>query len=363
MSDKEVNVTHYHLLVGTYTEGSSKGIHHFRLNCVPFECHEWSLTLADSPSYLALSADCARIYATHEIGADKEGWVSSYRLDEQTGQLQVISTLPTKGTDPCHVAASPQDRFLFISNYSSGSLSVVPCDRHGQLHDPVAVVTYGGGSGAVPERQQGAHVHFAAVAPDQHHLVVCDLGNDCLYSYPLDDTAEGNPLDLARCQRIELPHGSGPRQVKFSRCGRFAYVMGELDGHVYVFDYNDGALCLRQCVALAEAWEKEEHGGSELVISADGRFLYASNRGDFDEIVVFALDEQLGTLHRIQRIDTQGVMPRYFNITPDGRYVVVCNQGSGSLQLFDRDEVSGYLSHMRQCAFLDQPACALLLER
>lgn len=355
-------MTHYHLLVGTYTSGSSsKGIHHFRLECAPFACQEWALTPADNPSYLALSADGKRIYATHEIGADKEGWVSSYRIDMSTGSLQIISSVPTKGMDPCHVAESPQGRFLFVSNYSSGSLAVVPSDYDGQLHDPVALVIYGGGSGAVSDRQQGAHVHFAAVTPDQLYLVVCDLGNDCIYRYPLDETRDGNPLALGEMQRIELPRGSGPRQVKFSPCGRFAYVMGELDGCVYLFDYNGGDMRLRQYVALADAWGDQEHGGGELALSSDGRFLYASNRGDFDEIAVFALDGQLGTLRRIQRLDTEGVMPRHFDITPDGGYVLVCNQGSGTLQLFDRDEQSGYLSHMQQCAFVDQPACVLLL--
>ncbi|BBG29648.1 lactonase family protein [Zymobacter palmae] len=356
-------MTHYHLLLGTYTSGSSsKGIHHFRLECAPFQCREWALTPADNPSYLALDEEGEHVYATHEIGADREGWVSSYRLEAHTGMLQVISTVPTKGSDPCHVAVSPQRRFLFVSNYSSGSLAVVPCDRHGQLHDPVAVITYGGGSGAQPERQQGAHVHFAAATPDKRYLLVCDLGNDCMYRYPLlDESGDGCPLALDKVQRIELPRGSGPRQVKFSPCGRFAYVMGELDGCVYLFDYQDGDLRLRQYVLLAESWGEQEHGGGELAISSDGRFLYASNRGDFDEIAVFALDEEQGTMRRIQRLKTEGVMPRHFEITPDGGYVLVCNQGSGTLQLFDRDEHSGYLTHMQQCAFVDQPACALLL--
>lgn len=355
-------MVHYHLLVGTYTSGSSsKGIHHFRLCCEPFECHEKALTPAASPSYLAFDADNARVYAAHEVGADQEGWVSSYRLDKHTGALQIIGTVPTKGTDPCHVAVSPQGKYLFVSNYSNGVLTVIPCDANGQLHDPVVVVAYGGGSGAVPERQRGAHIHFAGVTPDQHYLVVCDLGNDCLYCYPLDEDCTSQPLDLAQERRITLPYGSGPRQVKFSRCGRFAYVMGELDGCVYMFDYHEGEWHLRHHSSLADVWEKEEHGGGELVVSAEGNFLYASNRGDFDEIVVFAIDRQSGALKRIQRVSTQGVMPRYFDITPDGRHLVVCNQQSGSLQLFKRDETSGCLSHMQQCAFIDQPACALLL--
>lgn len=353
---------HYHLLVGTYTSGSnSKGVHHFRLECAPFRCQEWALTPADNPSYLALSSDGRRVYATHEIGADQEGWVSSYRLNAPTGVLHMISSMPTKGSDPCHVAESPQGRFLFISNYSSGSLAVVPVDSDGHLHDPVAVVVYGGGSGAVSDRQQNAHIHFATVTPDHQYLLVCDLGNDCLYRYPLDESLSKNPLALGEVQRIELPRGSGPRQVKFSPCGRFAYVMGELDGSVYLFDYNAGEMLLRQYVTLADAGGEEEHGGGELALSTDGRFLYASNRGDFDEIAVFALDEQQGTLRRIQRLSTQGVMPRHFDITPDGRYLLVCNQGSGTLQLFDRDKQSGHLSHMQQCAFVEQPACALLL--
>lgn len=355
-------MTHYLLLVGTYTaDGGSQGVHHFQLECAPFECREWALTPAENPSYLALSADGTRVYATHEIGAEKEGGVSSYRLNAQTGTLQVIGSVPTKGADPCHVTASPQGRFLFVSNYSSGSLAVVPCDSDGQLYDPVAVISYGGGSGAVPDRQQGAHVHFATITPDQRHLLVCDLGNDCVYSYPFDESRAHSPLALGEVQRIALPHGSGPRQVKFSPCGRFAYVMGELDGGVYLFDYAEGTLRLRQQVMLAEAREEEEHGGGELAISADGRFVYASNRGDFNEIAVFAVNPQNGTLRRIQRIDTQGVLPRHFEITPDGSYMLVCNQGSGTLQLFDRDEYSGCLSHMQQCVFLDQPACALLL--
>lgn len=357
-------MTQYHLLVGTYTSGSSsKGIHHFRLDCAPFDCREWALTPADDPSYLALSRDGTRVYATHEVGGDREGWVSSYRLNAHTGMLQAISTVPTRGADPCHVAVSPSGRFLFVSNYSSGSLAIVPCDPHGQLHDPVAVISYGGGSGAVPDRQAGAHVHFSAATPDERYLLVCDLGNDCVYRYPLDESCGeyGNPLALRQVLRIELPRGSGPRQIKFSPCGRFAYVMGELDGCVYLFDYHEGDLCLRQYVLLAESWGAQEHGGGELALSSDGRFLYASNRGDFDEIAVFSLHEKQGTMRRIQRLKTEGIMPRHFEITPDGGYVLVCNQGSGTLQLFDRDEYSGYLTHMQHCGFLDQPACALLL--
>lgn len=356
-------MSQYHLLIGTYTSGSSDGIHHYQLDCAPFACRDAALTAADSPSYLALSPCGDFVYAAHEMGADREGWVSSYRLNSDTGELRWVSAVPVKGSDPCHVHPSPDGRYLYVSNYSSGSLTILPRSNSGHLAAPLMVVSYGGGSGAVPSRQVGAHVHFATTVPDGRYLVVCDLGNDCLYCYPLQPGCESRPLALDRVKRVALPHGSGPRQVKFSPCGHFAYVMGELDGCVYLFDYDDGRFTLKQSTVLAEVWEQEAHGGGELALSPDGRFLYASNRGDFNEIVVFALQAKAGRMARIQRIPTLGVMPRHFDITPNGRYLLACNQGSGSLQLFDRDEVNGMLSHMQECVFVDQPACALLLPR
>ena len=177
-------MSQYHLLVGTYTSGSSDGIHHFCLNCAPFECLDSSLTTAENPSYLALSPCGHYVHATHEVGADKEGSVSRYRLDAATGALTLINTIFTRGSDPCHVHAAPDGQHLFVSNYASGSLTIVPCSAQGYLQAPLAAVAYGGGSGAVPSRQGAAHVHFSTTAPDGRYLVVCDLGNDCLYCYP-----------------------------------------------------------------------------------------------------------------------------------------------------------------------------------
>lgn len=351
----------YHLLVGTYTEGHSRGIHRYRLRCEPFSCHEQHFTPADSPSYLTRSHHDDVVYAVHEVGADRPGTVSAFRFDPVSGELSYRNTVTTGGADPCHVHESVEGHFIFVSNYSGGSLAVIPRASSGTLGDPLQVLQYGGGSGTVPSRQQGAHIHFSVTSPDGRFLFICDLGNDCLYQYPLDEHNSRSPLDLNALKRITLPFGSGPRQIKFSASGQHAYVMGELDGCVYVFDYKNDTLVLRHHMSLAEAGSDDEHGGGELILSDDDRHLYASNRGSFDEIVTFAIHPGDGTLRRLQRVSTEGIMPRHFDMTPDGRHLLVGNQASGTIELFDRDPVNGQLSHAQQQVLIDQPACVLLI--
>lgn len=350
----------YHVLVGTYTAGCSRGIHRYRLRCEPFTCHEQYFTPADSPSYLILSRHEDIVYAVHEVGPERPGEISAYGFDPVSGVLSYRNTVTTGGADPCHVHESPDGKFVFVSNYSGGSLAVIPRDDSGTLGAPLQVIQYGGGSGAVPSRQVGAHVHFAITSPDGRFLFVCDLGNDCLYRYPLNEHNARAPLDLNGLQRIALPFGSGPRQVKFSASGQQAYVMGELDGCIYTFDYCEGALTLRHRIALAEAGCDESHGGGELILSDDDQYLYASNRGTFDEIVTFAINAD-GSLRRQQRVSTEGIMPRHFDMTLNGRHLLVGNQESGTIELFDRDPVNGQLSHAQQQVLIDQPACVLLI--
>ena len=81
---------------------------------------------------------------------------------------------------------------------------------------------------------------------------------------------------------------------------------------------------------------------SEIKLSPDARFLYVSNRGD-DSLAIFrVLDD--GGLERSGLVPTGGRFPRHFAISPCGRAVIVANQDSGHIRVFDRDVATGDLT-------------------
>jgi 6-phosphogluconolactonase len=85
-------------------------------------------------------------------------------------------------------------------------------------------------------------------------------------------------------------------------------------------------------------------GCAALRISADGRFLYATNRGDFQSLSVFAVDGARGTLELIQTRPSGGRGPRDLVLDPTGHFVLVANQDSGTVAVFRRDQETGLLS-------------------
>jgi 6-phosphogluconolactonase len=81
-------------------------------------------------------------------------------------------------------------------------------------------------------------------------------------------------------------------------------------------------------------------------VSADGRFIYASNRVDVGDgdMAVFAIHPASGQLTPIQHIDSGGHTPRNFDIDPTGQWMVVTNHGSNNAQIFRIDKKAGTLT-------------------
>lgn len=150
--------------------------------------------------------------------------------------------------------------------------------------------------------------------------------------------------------------------MRFDPNGRFAYLIGELDGEIDVLAYADGELTEVQSVNMApEGGDGVKHGGAEVQVSPDGRFLYASNRGSQDEIVIYAIDRHSGALTPVGRTPTQGHTPRHFTIDPSGRYLLVGNQDSGHIAVFARDAESGLLTPTAERIEVDDPSFLLMV--
>ncbi len=339
------------LLVGCYTGGECRGIGRYRFDPGQGRIQPEPLEViaTDNPSWLTLSADGRWLFAVNENGPaspDPVGRASSFALAHGEGRSRPLSRANSLGDDPAHASLSGDGRYLFVSNYSGavspgGSLAVLPIDARGRLQAGVQVLSHRA-SQADPKRQQGPHVHAAVSAPDGRHVFAADLGADRVHAYRYDPARSAErPLLAAQEPFLQLPPGSGPRHLVFAADGRHAYLSLEMSGEVAVLAHADGRLRIVQTLALDP--QGREAAAAAVHLSADGRFLYASNRGEDNHIVVYAVDPADGRLSLLQRRSSEGRGPREFALAPDGRHLIVANQHSGSLVVIARDPHSGLL--------------------
>ena len=340
------------LLVGCYTGPECRGIGRYRFDLAQGRIEPQPLEVieTDNPSWLTFSADGRHLFALNENGpasADPVGRASSYALGRGDARSRRLSQANSLGDEPAHARASLDGKYLFVANYAveaapGGTLAVLPVDGEGRLQPAVQVMTHRA-SGADPQRQASTHVHAAVPTPDGRYLLAADLGADKVYVYRYDPARSAErPLRAAATPHLALPPGTGPRHVLFDASGRHAYLSLEMSGEVAVLARDEDRLTVMQTVAL-DPGRREGNAAAALHLSADGRFLYASNRGDDNHIAVYAVDAGSGKLRALQRRSSEGRGPREFALAPDGRHLVVANQHSGSLVVIARDPDSGLL--------------------
>lgn len=322
----------HNIYVGTYTFAGGEGIYRLSVDKNGFEYVGGEF--ANNPSYLCLSPDKKTLYAACEVGPD--GKVRAYRMNDD-GSLTFLNEESAVGGGSCHVSASPDGKWLFISNYGFGSESVFPLNEDGSIQ-PIARHIVHKGSGPDAKRQERPHVHFSTVSPDGNWLAICDLGLDGVYMYPY--SAEFGVADP--CYRLSVPEGDGPRHLAFSQDGKYLYVLTEMGANVVVYENVNGRYESKQVIATLPADFDGLKWGAAIRISPDGRFVVTSNR-THDSLTVYGVQVD-GSLKNIQNIKTGGDCPRDFDFTPDGELIVVAHQDGGGLSLFAVDTQTGLLS-------------------
>jgi 6-phosphogluconolactonase len=342
----------YNMLVGTYTGGKSEGIYVYRFDTKTGAATRVSVAQTVNPSFLVVSRDRRFVYSVNELPGDngpatQRGGLSAFRFDAARGQLTFLNKVSSSGNDPCYLSLSPDEKYLLTANYSvaadpGGSFAVFPVQGDGQLGTSVLTVHHEGG-GPVKGRQDNSHVHSTVFSPDGRYLFAQDLGADKLYSYRYTPGDNRGPVTPTESGYTQQKAGTGPRHLIFGADGKHAYLTSELTGSISTFDYDDGKLKLVQTLALTQPGFKGAVGGSAIHLSPDGRFVYASNRGDANEIVIFSVDPANGHLKKIGHQSSLGKSPREFAIDPSGNWLIVGNQNSDSVYVFRRDQQTGLL--------------------
>ena len=339
------------LLIGTYTNScESKGIYvyDFDVNTAEFSFKNSSSTVV-SPSYLTVSNDNHFIYAVNENGVNSA--VSSFKFDSKSGAINLINEQDSKGADPCYIINDEKN--VFVANYSGGNIVVFGKNEDGSLTEAKQVIQHFG-KGMNVERQEKPHVHMVYFTPEKKFVLVNDLGKDKVYSYHYDLDSTNEPLRIS--DSIAVKSGSGPRHLTFSKDGKQVYLLQELDGSLTTFSYLDGKLKkIDETTILAKDF-KGTFSAADIHISPDGKFLYASNRGEANTISIFKIQEN-GKLESLGQTSTLGKGPRNFAIDPSGNFLLVAHQYSNDVVIFKRDKTTGKLTDTGKRIQLCSPVC------
>ncbi|WP_276502241.1 lactonase family protein [Terrimonas pollutisoli] len=344
-----------YLIVGTYTGGKSEGIYVYTFNSDEGSFREISHIKTSNPSFVAISPDKKFVYAVHENAQGGNGGeISAFAFDKKKGELTYINQQKTEGDHPCYVEVDNTGKWVFAGNYSSGSLSVLPVNTDGSLGEATSHINHTG-SGKNKDRQEKPHVHCTLISPDNKWLFVPDLGIDKVMIYGFDDKT--GKLTPASTPFAASTPGAGPRHFTFHPNGKFAYLIEELSGHVVAYQYGKGKLKQLQRISTVPRGQKGFAGSADIHVSPDGKFLYASNRGDFNNIAIYKVDTNTGKLSIIGFQPTLGAGPRNFNFDPSGNYLLVGNQANDEIVIFKRNLKTGLLADTGKRIEVGKPVC------
>jgi len=346
---------------GTYTSGknSSKGIYRSVLDTETGELSAPVLAAeAMNPSFIEIHPGGKFLYAVSESG--DAGTVSAFAIDPDTGNLKLLNSRPSGGSGPCHVNIDRSTKNVLVTNYGSGSVSVIPIAADGSLAEPTGFVQHEGAS-VNPQRQNGPHAHSVNLSPDNRFAFVADLGIDKIMIYKLNvdkGTITANDPAFAK-----VKPGAGPRHFAFGADGRYAYVINEMGGTVTAFSYEPASGTLTEIQSITTL--PDDFAGSsscaEVRVHPSGRFLYGSNRGH-DSIAVYRIDPAKGTLTFVEHERADIKTPRNFNIDPTGKFCLVANQDGNSVIVFRIDQKTGALEPTGHKISIGRPVCIRFLQ-
>ncbi len=315
------------LLIGTYTEGTgARGTYLYSFNQKSLEFKELSVAEAGNPSFVVMGTAGGCAYSVNEFGDGRQG-VSSYSVGAGSIGLTSFAPIPAGGEDPCNILCT--GRAVVTSNYTGGSLSAFELRADGTLG--ALTQTW------APADSLPAHMHCAVISPDGRYIFATNLGGNCIHRFQrLDSTAPLGADTIAWRSESKM----GPRHMIFSADGNFAYLICELSDELVCFRYADGAL---EPIQTLKAYDGNGHGGADIHLSPDGRFLYTSHRLKGDGIAVFSVDKATGLVTPVG-FQATGIHPRNFTITPDGRHLLCACRDSNRIEVYELNPKTGLLS-------------------
>lgn len=319
---------------------ASEGIYVYQLDTLSGKLNKVS-SVKDvfNPSFLTFSPNGKFIYSCTD-SKSPSGTVSCFFFNEKEKTLSFLNSQPSGGVNPVYVSVHKDGKWLINANYTDGSVSAFPLAEDGKIQRFVQNFKYTEGS-IIPDRQDSSHVHAAVFSPNFDFVFFPDLGSDGIRVYRFD-VNKNEPIQTDEVSFVATTPGGGPRHLAFHPNKKVVYLIEELSGTISVYDYENGVLAQKQRIATHSDKVKPSFESSDVHISPDGKFLYASNRGKENNIAAFSIDEN-GKLKNIDYTSTRGIHPRVFAIDESGKFLIVTNAVSGNAFVFRRNVTTGKL--------------------
>lgn len=373
MGSASVNLeSDYTFLVGTYSNldvlahqpyapTSGAGIYTLTLS-KDGKLSEIATTPALNPAVLIPHSNGKMLYAILET-IKTNGEVLQLAVDTNKA-MSPQSSFTASGKSTCYIAISPQKDSAIVISYWDAIIDVVDVDSDGKLGSVLQSfkqlyrkegewrqVEYR--EDHWENRQVGPHAHCAHFWKDW--VFIPDLGENAIFQYRYDPATKQLEPDT----HIKFEAGSGPRHMAMHPELDICYVSNELFNTVCVakLDASEPSISKERLIPIQYESTLENRDQvsyvSEIKLSPDARFLYVSNRGDNSLAIFKVLDD--GKLERLDVVPTNGKFPRHFALTPCGNAVLVANQDSSTLTLFERNVDTGLINYTGQEYTLPAP--------
>lgn len=348
-----MNQKKYVAYVGTYTHGESKGIHIYDLNVEEGTMKERKVVPINNPSYIKKSHNGKYLYSIADEG------IRSFRILPD-GDLEPMNSMSIQGMRGCYISTDKEDRYLFVAGWHDGKVTVMRLNEDGTVGEMTDEVFHKG-IGSVAERNFMPHVNCVNLTPDGKYLCAVDSGVDQVKIYKFDDrTGKIRLVDILRCE-LE----SAPRTLKFSRNGKFAYLICGLKNYVNVYAYHTGEKSPRfellQTVSTLNDYHASSSSACALRFSRDDKELLVTNAGD-NSAGIFHVDNETGLLEKVCILSVSGDYPKAVDFFPGNEYMMSFNHESNSITIFKMNYEKKYFSMKGKPIQIETPNCVLVSE-
>ena len=340
----------YVAYVGTYTHGSSIGIHLYDLDVEEGTLTERKVVKVNNSSHICRSLNGKYLYSIADEG------VEVFKV-EPDGDLTPINKVGIDGMRGCYLSVDQTGKYLFVGGYHDGKVTVVHTHRDGRLGSVMDGVFHKG-LGSVAERNFRPHVNCVVPTPENKFICAVDNGIDQVKIYRITPHNKLSLVDILRCARE-----SGPRLLLFSRDGRFAYLLYELSNTVDVFAYSCGKTPvfekLQTVSTTSDNVDQKHDAASGMCFSPDGNYLFTSTAGD-NTVAMFRIDPETGMLTKEFALPISGEYPKDIAMFPDGKHIAVVNHESNSITTFTVDYEKKILVMKGKPMKVETPNCILI---
>lgn len=345
----------YVAYVGTYTHGSSIGIHLYDVDVEEGTLTERKVVPVNNSSHICRSLNGKYLYSIADEG------VAVFAV-EPDGDLTPINKVDIDGMRGCYLSVDQTGRYLFVAGYHDGKVTVVHTHRDGRLGSVMDGVFHKG-LGSVAERNFRPHVSCVVPTPDNKYLCAVDNGIDQVKLYRINQQRDRIELvDILRCERE-----SGPRELLFSADGRFAYLICELHNEVEVYTYTNGDKGsvfekIQTVSTTSDNVDRAHDAAAGICLSPDHKYLFTSTAGD-NTVAMFKIDEETGCLDKKFALPISGEYPKDIAMFPDGKHIAVANHESNTVTTFAIDYEKNVLVQKGRPMKVETPNCILITKQ